>query len=355
MPRPFCRKEKPPGRQERRRWSKARNNALSAFCSAGDRRAHGAGRRKGAETMEHESRKTGTRKKGGGLLTPLLAVLLFLTGAGIFLYPSVSNYFAGREQISVIREYREQLDTTEEAELAAEWEKAETYNESIAGDPVRDPFVPGSGYALPENYEEVLNVNGVMGYVEIPKIGVLLPIYHGTTDEVLEKGVGHIESTALPIGGKYRHAVLTGHRGLPSAELFTRLDEMKTGDIFLIHVLGKTLAYEVDQIKTVLPTELDDLQAIPGEDLVTLLTCTPYGVNTHRLLVRGSRTEYVQETKDTETATEQSPGFRFELSIAGVVIGIVLLAILVVLFGNRKHGRYERRGKRKKRRGQHER
>ncbi len=314
-----------------------------------------AGTRKGAETMEHETRRTGTRKKGGGLLTPLLAALLFLIGAGIFLYPSVSNYFAGREQISVIREYREQLDTAEEAELAAEWEKAETYNESLAGDPVRDPFVPGSGYALPENYEEVLNVNGVMGYVEIPKIGVLLPIYHGTTDEVLEKGVGHIESTALPIGGTYRHAVLTGHRGLPSAELFTRLDEMKTGDIFLIHVLGKTLAYEVDQIKTVLPTELDDLRAVPGEDLVTLLTCTPYGVNTHRLLVRGSRTEYTQETEDTETVTEQEPGFRFEMNLAGVVIGIVLLAVLVVLFGNRKHGRYERRGRRGKRRGKHER
>jgi sortase A len=294
--------------------------------------------------MECKKQKNGTQRSCGSLLMPLLAVLLFLTGVGIFLYPSISNYFAEREHTSVIHEYQAQIDAVDSTDLEAELEKAETYNESLAGDPVGDPFIPGSGYALPENYEEVLNVNGdgVMGYLEIPKIGVLLPIYHGTSDDVLEKGVGHIESTALPIGGSSRHAVLTGHRGLPSAELFTRLDELEIGDIFYIHVLGETLAYEVDQIKTVLPTELDDLQAVSGEDLVTLLTCTPYGVNTQRLLVRGCRTDYVQETEGTEATQEQSSGFRLQLSIAGVVIGAVLLAVILLFLKCRKRGRHER-------------
>lgn len=294
--------------------------------------------------MKRGKRTENKGKLRGKLFAPLLAALLFFTGAGVFFYPTVSNYFAEREQISVIREYQAQMETGSTEDLEAEWEKAKAYNENLAGDPVKDPFVPGSGYALPGNYEEVLNVGGVMGYVEIPKIDVLLPIYHGTSEEVLEKGVGHIESTALPIGGSFRHSVLTGHRGLPSAKLFTRLDEMETGDIFLIHVLDQTLAYEVDQIKTVLPTELGDIQAIPEKDLVTLLTCTPYGVNTHRLLVRGSRTVYVpQEEEAVRTMEKQETGLTLKLSGVGMILGLCLLVLLAIfLMVRRKRRRHEK-------------
>ena len=292
--------------------------------------------------VKRKSRK----RRGRTKVLPFLAVILFLFGAGIFLYPTVSNYFAEQRQASVVEDYQEKVDETDEAELEAEWEKAEVYNQNLTGDPVRDPFIEGSGYVLPQNYQEVLNVDGVMGYVEIPKINVLLPIYHGSSEEVLENGAGHIEANALPIGGNGRHAVLTGHRGIPGAELFTRLDEMEIGDIFFIHVLGRTLAYEVDQIKTVLPTELDDIQPVQGRDLVTLLTCTPYGVNTHRLLVRGSRTEYVPQDENASggagTEDAQPGGFHFKLSADGILLGAVLtagIAVLCVVWRRRRHGR----------------
>lgn len=279
------------------------------------------------------------RKKEKGMLVPLFASLLFLIGACIFFYPSVSDYFAKKRQVAVIQQYQGQVEEKNKESLAAEWERAEIYNENLAGDPVRDPFVPGSGYALPENYEEVLNVDGVMGYVEIPKIDVMLPIYHGSSEEVLQKGIGHIESTALPIGGLYRNCVLTGHRGLPSSELFTRLDEMEEGDIFLLHVLDQTLAYEVFQIKTVLPTELDALRAYPEKDVVTLITCTPYGINTHRLLVQGSRTTYVPPKKENGAHQNQERGLIFKFSDLGVAVGIFLLLVLVIVWRIRKRGK----------------
>ena len=220
------------------------------------------------------------------------ALLLFVGGAAVFCYPAVSSMLAERNQARVVQTYEQTVQAESEADLDAQWALAEEYNENLAGDPVHDPFVPGSGYALPDNYLEVLNLDGVMGRLTIPKIDLDLPIYHGTDEATLQKGVGHIESTSLPIGGEYRHAVLTGHRGLPSAELFTRLDELDIGDEFYIHVLDKTLAYQVDRILTVEPDELESLVAEPGRDYVTLVTCTPYGVNTHRLLVRGSRVPY---------------------------------------------------------------
>lgn len=298
-------------------------------------------------------RATRRRKNKGGWIAPLLAAVLFMVGAAVFLYPTVSNYLAEKNQAVVIQEYQETIESGDSASLEAAWAEAEAYNENLAGDPVKDPFVPGSGYALPANYNEVLNVGGVMGYLEIPKISVMLPIYHGTSDETLEKGVGHIESTALPIGGTYRHTVLTGHRGLPSAELFTRLDELENGDIFLIHVLGRTLAYEVDQIKTVLPTELEDIQAVEGMDLATLLTCTPYGVNTHRLLVRGRRTDYVPEAVQAQaesTAGLLSSVFDARLQYIGAAAGVLLLLLVLLVLlirhvrgARRKGGRHEKR------------
>lgn len=230
------------------------------------------------------------------------AAALFFGGAVVFCYPAVSNYLNQKNQAQVVQNYEQAVAGQDEDFLAEEWAKAEEYNENLAGDPVHDPFVPGSGYALPDNYMDVLNLDGVMGRITIPKIDVDLPIYHGTDAETLEKGVGHIESTSLPIGGEYRHAVLTGHRGLPSAELFTRLDELEQGDRFYIHVLDATLAYQVDQILTVEPQELENLVAEPGQDYVTLVTCTPYGINTHRLLVRGTRVPYVPEEEQAAQA-----------------------------------------------------
>ncbi|GAA6395426.1 hypothetical protein I4300191C4_00830 [Solibaculum mannosilyticum] len=247
---------------------------------------------------------------------------------------------AEHNQSEIIHSYQDKVSEFSGQQLAEEWEKAVVYNENLTGDPVHDPFVMGSGYVIPENYEETLNLNGdgVMCYLEIPKIGVNLPVYHGASEEVLEKGAGHLEATTLPIGGQGRHSVISAHRGLPSAELFTRLDEMEAGDVFYIHVLDQTLAYEVDQIETILPEELEKLAAEDGKDLVTLLTCTPYAVNTHRLLVRGSRTEYVQPDEEAMQDSVEKPLFEgvdvwyyyLGIAIGLAVLGVGITAIVIV-------------------------
>ncbi|MCO7136616.1 class C sortase [[Clostridium] leptum] len=286
--------------------------------------------------MNHQ--KTKKRKSNPWVI--LTSVFVFLAGVGIFLYPTVSNWMAEHNQSEIIHSYQDKVSEFSGQQLAEEWEKAVVYNENLTGDPVHDPFVMGSGYVIPENYEETLNLNGdgVMCYLEIPKIGVNLPVYHGASEEVLEKGAGHLEATTLPIGGQGRHSVISAHRGLPSAELFTRLDEMEVGDVFYIHVLDQTLAYEVDQIETILPEELEKLAAEDGKDLVTLLTCTPYAVNTHRLLVRGSRIEYVQPDEETMQDSVEKPLFEgvdvwyyyLGIAIGLVVLGVGITAIVIV-------------------------
>ena len=259
----------------------------------------------------------------------LAPLLVFAAGAGIFLYPAVSNFLAERAQTNVIRSYQAAVDESNRQKLEEEWQKAEEYNENLAGDPVHDPFVMGSGYVLPDNYEEVLNLNGdgVMGYLEIPKIDVELPIYHGTSEEVLEKGAGHLEATALPIGGKNRHPVISAHRGLPR---------------FYLSVLDETLAYEVDKITVIEPEELEFLTPEENRDLLTLLTCTPYGVNTHRLLVRGTRVPY-EETEFTKTGKEpeKSDSWRAQY-LRAVLTGAALLAVLglIIIGRRRRRGRH---------------
>ena len=297
------------------------------------------------------------KKKKRNLLLLLAPVLLFAAGAGIFLYPAISNYLAERQQTEVIHTYQAKVDEMEQAEIDAAWQEAVEYNENLAGDPVHDPFIMGSGYVLPDNYEEVLNVNGdgVMGYIDIPKIDVYLPIYHGTSEEVLEEGAGHLEMTALPIGGENRHPVISAHRGLPSAELFTRLDEMEIGDEFYIHVLDETLAYEVDQIEVILPEELSLLQPEEDRDLLTLLTCTPYAVNTHRLLVRGTRVPYVESAVQDHVDRARADRSWLEEYIHAIVLGVLLLIILgtaAFLIWRRKRKKAGRRpaGRRRRRR-----
>lgn len=267
-------------------------------------------------------------------LTGLIAAVLVVAGMLTIAYPTIADMLSDRQHARVVGSYTQSVSRLDQAKREQMFAEAREYNESLAGDPVHDPFIPGSGYALPRNYTSVLNPegDGVMGYLSIPKIDLRLPIYHGTDEETLAKGVGHMRQTALPIGGKGLRPVLTGHRGLPNAELFTRLDELDKGDTFTIDVLGKTLAYKVVEIKTVLPSQLEELRAIKGRDLVTLVTCTPYGINTHRLLVTGERTRYVPGDTAPAGFLLPKPGssrwIRWASLAAAVAVIAVLLAIL---------------------------
>ena len=277
-------------------------------------------------------------KNNSEKLLLIISIIFIILGVGIFLYPSISNYLAEKNHIDIIRNYDDLIVKIDEEKINEEKEKAKIYNENLSGDPVHDPFVIGSGYALPENYKEVLNIAGdsVMGYVEIPKISVYLPIYHGTSDEVLEKGVGHIQNTSVPIGGKSTHSVLTGHTGLPNAELFTRLDELGIGDIFYIHVLDDVLTYKVFETKVILPDKIDELQILNGKDYITLVTCTPYGVNSHRLLVKAERVEYEEYSITKSTTDDEGTDTKKESSskhyyLTGTQIGIVLLVLILTI------------------------
>ena len=252
---------------------------------------------------------------------------MFLVGAGIFTYPTISDLWNQYRNALLVSKYNSSVENLSNDQYDKLWQDAEEYNAEHPTNVIVDAFSEEDDYVLSHPYDEVLDPNGdgLMGSIEIPKLDVVLAIYHGLGKDVLEKGVGHVEGTSLPIGGESTHAVLAGHRGLPSAKIFTDLDQMEEGDIFLIHVLDKTLAYKVDQIKTVLPEETSELDTIPGEDHVTLVTCTPYGVNSHRLLVRGIRTDYVEEE------TEEEPTMQKLAKIDPVKIMLVGLAVLIIL------------------------
>lgn len=279
--------------------------------------------------MKSDSKKKKDKKKSGNIFVYAFAFLFLIAGIGIFSYPAISNYLEEKNHLEAISVYDKKAQEQSKEQLDSEWQDAKTYNENLAGDPVHDPFVPGSGYTIPDNYNEVLNINndGMMGYIQIPSIKVNLPIYHTTTEEILQKGVGHIESTSLPVGGKGTHCVLTGHTGLPSAELFTRLTEVTKGDIFYIKVLNKTLAYKVVDINVVLPDELDNLVAEKDKDYVTLVTCTPYGKNTHRLLVKGERTKYDPSLVNKQKSKSSLFGGKYHYYIIGISIALVIIII----------------------------
>ena len=218
------------------------------------------------------------------LISILLIPAFFLAGITILAYPFVSNYINELHSSRVIDQFTEELQHIDDTELDRQRRLAELYNQSL--------HHTGQASECPHDYYEILAFpGGIMGYLDIPAIGVHLPIYHGTGEDALAKGVGHLPDTAFPIGGEGNHSVLTGHTGLPSAKLFTDLTKLAVGDLFSIHILGEILTYEVDQIKIVLPSEVDELLPTAEEDYCTLVTCTPYGVNSHRLLVRGSRVQ----------------------------------------------------------------
>lgn len=239
-----------------------------------------------------------------GIVKGLMVFLLFGIAIALTMYPFISNWLFENKTDSVADAVEQAAQEMDNSEQQAALQAAREYNQVLASGHVTltDPFV-AEQEGESDEYESLLNLtgDGVMGMVEIPSISVNLPIYHGTSEAVLEKGVGHLQGTSLPVGGESTHTVLTGHTGLSKAKLFTDLTEMEEGDVFFLHVMGEDLAYEVDQIKVVLPSELDDLKIVPGEDYCTLVTCTPYGVNSHRLLVRGTRTDYQEAVENPET------------------------------------------------------
>lgn len=257
--------------------------------------------------------------------TKILISILLLSGALVLLYPYISDYINSLSQAQVVENYDNQVERMEDEEMERELARAREYNENLARTIVIDPFTEDMNQELEEDYMNILNINDQMGTIVIPRIGVELPLYHGTEEKELAKGVGHYEGSSLPVGGTDTHTVLSGHRGLPSADLFTRLDEVEEGDLFIINTLGRDITYKVDQIKTVLPDQTEDLSIVPGKDYATLVTCTPYGINTHRLLIRGERTENIpeEERKSMEEEAEKEDR-SLENLLAGTAIVLVI-------------------------------
>ena len=274
-----------------------------------------------AKQERKASRKTKVQNKARVLMT-----LLFLIGMGIFIYPSLSDYIARRNVIQGVTSYERHTSSLSKEEKAQLLAMAKEYNEALNSEKVEDPFIPGSGRAIPANYIDILNTeDSIMGYVDIPKIQIYLPIRHGTDEEALNKGAGHIEQTHLPVGGKGNLSVITAHTGFTGADMFNRLTEMKEGDIFMIHVLGETTTYEVDDVSVIEPEEVEKVMPIKDRDYVTLLTCTPYGINSHRLLVRGERISNRME----EMQTAKAISFPWRLVVMSGVSVLMFVSVLV--------------------------
>ncbi|MCL2343880.1 MAG: class C sortase, partial [Firmicutes bacterium] len=255
--------------------------------------------------------------------------LLVLLGVGLVFYPKIADYFSAKNASVAVENYAASVSKIDENAIAEELKKAEDYNSALTGEGIHDPFVPGSGSVMGADYLSLLNIDGTMGYLVIPEINVNLPIYHGASEETLRKGVGHLEGTSLPVGGEGTHAVLTGHTGLTNARLFTDLTELKRGDTFYVHVLGMVLAYQVDQIKVVEPADTSDLLPVEGKDYVTLVTCTPYRVNSHRLLVRGIRIPYTPATAQNTAAPAPVMTQENKLLLrAGLITAAAMLALI---------------------------
>ena len=256
----------------------------------------------------------------------IAVVLLAVLSIGLLAYPFIRNTIATHQQAQVIDGYNQAAGQLSEAQIQQELEAAQKYNALLA----QGTVPPSGGTSTIPAYNDLLNPqkDGVMGSLTIPKINISLPIYHGTSETVLQKGAGHMEGTSLLVGGASTHAVLTGHSGLPSAELFTNLDKLVVGDTFTIHILNKTLQYKVDQIRTVLPDDTSDIQIEDGKDYVTLLTCTPYGINDHRLLVRGIRTSDAVPEQAADADANQ-----IKLSFAEtVLLCVMFLAVFAGYF-----------------------
>ena len=278
-------------------------------------------------------------KKKNKIIAIVIAVLFFFISLGLILYPVWSSWYLDQHEAELELHYQEELGEKGNDELAEAWKQAEEYNKAIlpGAQSEEGAFSQESQLAAAQNYGSMLNINGdsIMGFIEIPKIDVDLPIYHGTAEDTIERGAGHLVGSSLPIGGESTHAIITAHSGMASQRMFTDLEDLVEGDVFYIKVLGKTLAYQVDQISVVLPYEISNLTIVEGEDYVTLITCTPYAVNTHRLLVRGTRIPY----EEAEEVIEQTPEDDGSISawgrgyLRGILKGLLLavVAIFVLL------------------------
>ena len=289
------------------------------------------------------------KKKAGNLVI----CIIFLAGLSLLLYPFVANQWNNYRQKQLISGYEQAVsekEAAEEIDYDAERKKAEDYNEALLPCVLPDSFALAESSGVDPVYMNTLNIagDGMMGSVEIPKINIKIPIYHTTEEEVLNKGAGHLEGSSLPVGGANTHAVISAHRGLPSASLFTDLDQLKEGDHFLIHVLDETLCYEVDKISVVKPEDTSALAVEDGQDLVTLLTCTPYGVNTERLLVRGHRVPYVEEeVKEEKTVLSGSSLHTNYLLWVFVGLSVTALFIFVLYLKETKLKRRANKGGKK--------
>ena len=253
----------------------------------------------------------------------IFLVLMLFIGVWVLLYPALSQYWNSKTQTHAVDNYQDILDSLQKEDCTKYFEEADHYNAAL-----RNLDVPLMEYGQLTEYNQILNVSGtgVMGYITIEKLGVELPLYHGTSDSVLNIACGHMEGTSLPVGGESTHSVLSAHRGLPHAKLFTDLDKMELGDVFTITILDRTLTYQVDQIKVVNPNEIDEVHIIEGEDHCTLLTCTPYGINSHRLLVRGTRIENA-----APILYVTSNAFKIDSLVATPIVATPMLLILLVV------------------------
>lgn len=273
--------------------------------------------------------------------TTIPLILVLIAGLSLLLYPAISNYWNRYHASRAVASYVEKLNELDGSKLESMWNDAVEYNESLPGRAVHFELTEEES-AL---YNSLLDMNGtgIMGYIEIPCIDVLLPVYHGVDDSVLAVATGHIEWTSLPVGGKSSHCVISGHRGLPSAKLFTNLDRVAEGDIFTLSVLDRVLTYEVDRILIVEPGDTESLMIEDGKDYCTLVTCTPYGINSHRMLVRGHRVENIEETHEIRIISD---AMKIEpMIVAPIIAAPVLLILLFILIFSKGEGNNRKRGK----------
>lgn len=261
----------------------------------------------------------------------LLIVFIFLTGISMVLYPYLSQYLYEKNSAKVINDYQNVTNKLSNETITQELEKCYKYNNEILNNYMilTDPFDPNSFPVTEQNYKDLLNFDDVMANIQIPAINVNLPIYHGTSEEILKKGVGHLENTSLPVGGNGTHAVLSAHRGLASAKLFTDLNKLKSGDKIIINVLNETLVYEVYDIEIVDPDNVDSLRAVQNQDIITLVTCTPYGINTQRLLVHARRTEDLNSSNNINNNEIQN---NFNVQNLIILILIIFILIFILIF-----------------------
>ena len=269
-----------------------------------------------------------TKKKKSGSASTIALVAIFFVGLSVLLYPTISDFWNEKRQSQAIMNYDDLIVDLTPEDYSEIFAKADAYNKKIRN--MSFPFMNHKNIA--DEYYDTLDINGdgMMGYITIEKIKVQLPIYHGTSDKVLNSAVGHVEGSTLPVGGKSTHSVLSAHRGLPSAKLFTNLDKVEVGDVFTVRILDRTVTYQVDQILIVLPHETDNLNIVQGEDYCTLVTCTPYGINTHRMLVRGTRIENIEPDRVINVITEayQIDPLIVTPAVAAPMLGLLLIVLL---------------------------